>query len=865
MTLAGGGGDPWDQPVDNSDGNVPSTDYNPTFICGEVVVKLVAPDSALMENINFSFGTTIKRFFPQLGIFLLKSHASEEGTWELAEALEQHVDVVWAHPNYNLIPLQPVQGSFALPDEELQGDYANQPAATTLNLAEVHQIATGSDVKVAVIDGGVNYSHSAFESKVISKYDYVDNDLDAFDEPGGDNSGHGTFVAGVIHLVAPEADIYAYRVTDRNGNADGYAVAEAIMQATVDGCHVINLSLVTSDEHEAISSAIEFTKSLDVLVIAAAGNGRPGRTLYPAGDPYVIAVGAIDEDLYPAPISNYDSYVDVWAPGVGIYSPYLEEEYAWWSGTSFAAAFVSGQAALIYSPGTDVMMMNRDWVVEAITSTVNDFGDGTSGDPSSDEGMTLDVGGVIDPLASLLLNPPIFAALIDIWNRGEVIRIEKDVSQAWDQEILAGVFNADEFIPYSIEISESASFIKSWIGDGDLAPCYILLHMDAAGLPVGYYQDTVFLYVEGAYNNPAIHIYTLHVSEESLPIHSQISCSDSVWNIYRGQHWPYIAGFAISAYQISNNSYLPVEAPYTIWQDADPEFVFLDSYQDPEDPPPDGMTPDGYNFDINVANTLPEGVYYDTIYACVEGSVDGVIFQPFELHITDGDSMWIDVVGSLPEGAYVEDDIVNSHYYVYFGDIEINSARVDTLYLSVNYTGPASNYTLDIYMKEYMSDTSMYNFIDIPRSGITNDTIQVVLDWSGHTHTSTGNYLRWYEVEIPEAINNWKVINFCFTVVENSQPAFTSDKTAASAYSIFNYPNPFNPVTKFSISLPEACHVRLDIYNILGRKVATPVDQYYEAGVHSIEWNGGNFTSGVYFYTISAGEFAETKKMILIK
>lgn len=80
-----------------------------------------------------------------------------------------------------------------------------------------------------------------------------------------------------------------------------------------------------------------------------------------------------------------------------------------------------------------------------------------------------------------------------------------------------------------------------------------------------------------------------------------------------------------------------------------------------------------------------------------------------------------------------------------------------------------------------------------------------------------------------------------------------------------NYPNPFNPMTVISYSLPEAAHVSLDVYNILGQKVATLVNARQEAGNHSVQWNGEHCSSGIYFYRISTDQAVETKKMLLLK
>lgn len=80
-----------------------------------------------------------------------------------------------------------------------------------------------------------------------------------------------------------------------------------------------------------------------------------------------------------------------------------------------------------------------------------------------------------------------------------------------------------------------------------------------------------------------------------------------------------------------------------------------------------------------------------------------------------------------------------------------------------------------------------------------------------------------------------------------------------------NYPNPFNPKTTISFSIPRFSHVTLKIYDLLGREVETLVSESLPAGAYRKEWNGEGFASGVYLYRLSAGEHAETKRLILIR
>ena len=80
-----------------------------------------------------------------------------------------------------------------------------------------------------------------------------------------------------------------------------------------------------------------------------------------------------------------------------------------------------------------------------------------------------------------------------------------------------------------------------------------------------------------------------------------------------------------------------------------------------------------------------------------------------------------------------------------------------------------------------------------------------------------------------------------------------------------NYPNPFNPVTKIRIALPKSSFAKLVVYDMLGREVETLVDEQLNAGTYEVDWNAAQFSSGVYYYKLVAGDFIETKKMVLIK
>jgi hypothetical protein len=108
----------------------------------------------------------------------------------------------------------------------------------------------------------------------------------------------------------------------------------------------------------------------------------------------------------------------------------------------------------------------------------------------------------------------------------------------------------------------------------------------------------------------------------------------------------------------------------------------------------------------------------------------------------------------------------------------------------------------------------------------------------------------------------------CVVIVGHDGPKFS--QSGESLFELANYPNPFNPTTEISFNLPVMTNVRLDVYNIMGQKVTTLVDGPMQPGPHSVTWNGmsdsgESVASGMYFYRLEAGNYSESRKMLLLK
>jgi hypothetical protein len=108
-------------------------------------------------------------------------------------------------------------------------------------------------------------------------------------------------------------------------------------------------------------------------------------------------------------------------------------------------------------------------------------------------------------------------------------------------------------------------------------------------------------------------------------------------------------------------------------------------------------------------------------------------------------------------------------------------------------------------------------------------------------------------------IDNIKISKYGVTDVEDTKQLPTEFLLSQ------NYPNPFNPSTKIKYSIPQSSNILIKVIDILGNEVATLVNEEKPAGTYEINWNAANLPSGVYFYQLKAGDFIQTKKMLLLK
>ena len=269
-------------------------------------------------------------------------------------------------------------------DEELDNSWG----VKHIGAGDVHDDGnTGAGIKVAIIDTGIDYTHSDLDANYEHGYDFVNNDANPMDD-----NGHGTHCAGIVAAedngagvvgVAPDAELYAVKVLDAAGSGYISDVVAGIEWSITNEMQIISMSLGSDRSSKAVRGACNNAYESGIVVVAAAGNyhyyfNPRGKLIkvdtavdYPARYDSVIAVSATDSSDVRASFSCTGPNVELAAPGVDICSTVLEGKYGTCSGTSMACPHVVGTAALVIASGiTD----NGD-VRARLQSTAKDLGD----------------------------------------------------------------------------------------------------------------------------------------------------------------------------------------------------------------------------------------------------------------------------------------------------------------------------------------------------------------------------------------------------------------------------------------------------------------------------------------------------------
>ena len=384
----------------------PDSSELPSYAPGELLVKHKrSVSAAATQYYRTQLDINALRTFRVTGVQhvkLPKGMTVEAGL----EIYQDDPDVEYVEPNY-------YRHTCAIPNDtdfdllwglHNTGQYVHGTSGTPdadIDAPEAWEITTGSsDIVIAVVDTGVDYSHPDLSGNMWSNTGeipdnesdddgngYVDDvrgwDFFSNDKDPMDLHGHGTHVTGIaaaegdnaigITGVCWTARIMPLRFLD----ADGYGtVADEILAidyAIANGAHIINASFGSDTYSQSEYNAISRANSEGILFIAAAGNdslNNDTSPFYPASYnlPNIISVAATDQDDNLSRFSNYGpATVDVGAPGVNIYSTSLDTGYRYMHGTSVATPHVAGLAALIWGVKSGITHMKiKDIILNGV-------------------------------------------------------------------------------------------------------------------------------------------------------------------------------------------------------------------------------------------------------------------------------------------------------------------------------------------------------------------------------------------------------------------------------------------------------------------------------------------------------------------
>ncbi|MBI4129962.1 peptidase S8 [Candidatus Roizmanbacteria bacterium] len=263
---------------------------------------------------------------------------------ELIEKYRQNPQVEYAEPNF-------LATAFLTPNDPY---YNNQWNLKKVGVEEAYDIAKGGGTLIAVIDTGVDNTHSDLSGLVIEGYNTIDGNTNTFDD-----HGHGTHVAGIasaqtdnsngVASISYQATILPVKVLTKEGYGTYDDVSEGIVFAADKGARIVNLSLGGSSDSETLKRAVRYAQSKGSMLVAAAGNNGNDALVYPAAYSGVLAVSASDQNDNLASFSSYGSNIFVASPGVSITSSVPGSTYKQYSGTSMAAPHLAGLLVLALS------------------------------------------------------------------------------------------------------------------------------------------------------------------------------------------------------------------------------------------------------------------------------------------------------------------------------------------------------------------------------------------------------------------------------------------------------------------------------------------------------------------------------------
>ncbi|MDP8207131.1 MAG: S8 family serine peptidase [Candidatus Electryonea clarkiae] len=676
-------------------------------------------------------------------------------------------------------------------------------------------------------------------------YDFVDNvpagnaapgeDYDDRDNNPMDFDGHGTGVTGAMAAVgdngiggagvAFDCKIMCLRVgykprVEGQGSIIFSAVRSAMAYAIDNGASVLNMSFGSGQYSQFENQDIQNAFNNGILVFAAAGNDGVGNLHYPAGYTNVISVASTNSSRQRANFSNWGDWVDIAAPGVGCYTPWFDDRYDSWQGTSVSSPIAAGVGALVVALHPDDW--NFNWVSYIINST----------DPLNTD----------HPIGSGEINA--YKALtqhywpeltIEEWSMNDADgNGHPDIGE--EMEVTLSISNEEGW-----QDAENTTVSISFSSDGiDIDNGSINLGTVAGGATVDNLENPLrFTVPEGALDG---HFTNFSLSINTDPNEYEIGVSERIMLGTPDLIFVDDEGDAEYDQFIIDNldQYYYNYVHYdTDVLDAELTTDYLSEYEAiiwmtgaQENPLSDGEI-------SALEGAMDNGVHLFLFGETLNEQLGGTDFYSNYLFASDG--VMNGELGLAPDGD-AEYPIIPEQSMVLAGPGGAGNSHNPDVINVLGDAVPAYNYVTSeqpggLYYEDESRKHVYFAFSFESVSGAANTLPR---------HELMTSILSWFDIAAAPEKNSKSQIPDMFSIEQV-------------------YPNPFNPLTNLKISIPVASVVSLKIYDLLGRETASLIDGGLTAGSHEIIWNAAGNSAGIYFAVLESNGHREVAKLAYVK
>jgi subtilisin family serine protease len=782
---------------------------------------------------------------------------------------------------------------------------------------------SSNKVKIAVIDTGVDTLHEDLAANMVvgSGYNFYNNTPGAYDD-----GNHGTACSGIIAAIgnntigvsgiAPNCKIIPVKWLSSSGNGNYTGAINSTIYAYQQGAWVLSNSWgfvggSSSALDQAITDAATLGRGGKGSVFVVASGNENGAMRYPANThPKVIAIGGISPcNQRKSPTScdgegwgaSYGANLDLVSPCVKIYTTdrtgavgYSSGNYvATFNGTSSATPNAAGVCALALSLDSsltfDTLRSRLDYTAEKVGAYTydqpgprllglwnNEMGYGKINAYNLLKYSTQALGPVIThtPLANTenLAGPyavncviapsgsPINPAMTKIyWSRNnptitDSVLMTNTSGNNWTANIPGNgtvatyryyIKTADMLNRIVTSPANAPATLYSFLATSDITPPVItftpLSNTPKQNWPAAISANVTdnigvdSVWVRWYRNNTATGVKQFKLADSSANNYyglfnsdtSQVAIGDSIFyriiaqDISSNHNKDSTVLYSFKIISVSQycpgNGTISVGFPFnTYWQDSKTQMLFLGS----EIPPP------------WPGQTLIDKLVFNVISASPQP------MNNLQVRIQQTDSTSLN--GFVTTGTWQT---------VYFGTYTVADTGIQELVFQTPYNYPAAaNLIVEICFDDtsYSEPSTIYSTTNPGKT------------WEQHGDNDTG-------CSFTAGATSPSRPNLCFHMVpwegiQSNQNNIPNTFTLSQ-----NYPNPFNPSTKIKYSVPRQSLVKLIVYDLLGREVAVLVNDMQQRGNYEAVFNASNFASGVYVYRIEAGDFVQSKKMVLIK